>query len=106
MKSADPPADEELRLKSLKSLRILDTPPEERFERIVRMARRMFDVPTAFISLIDEDRQWFKASIGLDFTEISRDQSICTHAILDDETFINCRRRNGSSFHRRPAGPG
>jgi diguanylate cyclase (GGDEF)-like protein len=102
MKKADLPADEESRLKSLKSLGILDTPPEERFDRIVRMARRMFDVPTAFISFIDAERQWFKASAGMDFAEISRDQSICAHAILDDETFIIA---DAATDHRFTDGP-
>jgi diguanylate cyclase (GGDEF)-like protein len=91
-----------MRLKSLKSLRILDTPPEERFDRVVRMARRMFDVPVAFISFIDTDRQWFKASIGLDFNQISRDQSICAHAILDDKPFIIA---DAATDHRFTDGP-
>ena len=102
MKRPDIPADDELRLKSLRSLSILDTPPEERFDRIVRMARRMFDVPAAFISFIDADRQWFKASIGIDFNEISRDQSICAHAILGDEPFIIA---DAATDHRFTDGP-
>jgi GGDEF domain-containing protein len=88
MKKPEIPDDEELRLKSLRSLNILDTPPEERFDRIVRMARRMFDVPCAFISLIDADRQWFKASIGLEFDEILRDDAICAHTIVGNDTLI------------------
>jgi len=88
MKKPEIPADEALRLKSLKSLNILDTPPEERFDRIVRMARRMFDVPCAFISLIDSERQWFKASIGLDFDDIPRADAICAHAIAGDQILI------------------
>jgi diguanylate cyclase (GGDEF)-like protein len=88
MKKPKIPEDENMRLNSLKSLKILDTPPEERFDRLVRMACRMFDVPTAFISLIDADRQWFKASIGIDFNEIARDDAICGHAILDDATLV------------------
>ena len=88
MKKPAIPEDEDLRLKSLQSLNLLDTPPEERFDRIVRMARRMFNVPTAFISLIDSERQWFKASIGIDFDDIARDQSICAHAILGDKILV------------------
>ena len=102
MKKPGIPTDEEIRLKSLKSLRILDTPPEERFDRIVRMARRMFDVPAAFISFIDTDRQWFKASVGIDFSEISRNQSICAHAILGDEPFIIA---DAATDHRFTDGP-
>ncbi len=88
MKKPEIPENEDMRLKSLKSLNILDTPPEERFDRLVRMAGRMFNVPSAFISLIDADRQWFKASIGIDFDEIARENAICGHAILDDEILI------------------
>ena len=88
MKKAEIPEDEELRLNALQSLKILDTPPEERFDRIVRMARRMFDVPVAFISFIDIKRQWFKASVGIDFSEISRDHAICGHSLLSDDVFI------------------
>jgi len=78
------PVDEAARLRALRSLNILDTPAEQRFDRIVRMARRMFDVPVAFISFIDANRQWFKSSIGIDIAEIAREQSICAHTILGD----------------------
>src|SRR5210317_989846 len=102
MKRPEIPEDEEIRLKSLKSLNILDTPAEDRFDRIIRMTRRIFDVPAAFISFIDSDRQWFKASAGIDFAEISRDQSICAHAILDDEPFIIA---DAATDHRFTDGP-
>jgi len=88
MKKPVIPEDEDMRLKSLKSLNILDTPPEKRFDRLVRMACRMFNVPTAFISLIDADRQWFKASTGLDFDQLAREDAICAHAILNDDTLV------------------
>jgi len=61
MKPPPLPPDEPARLASLSALNILDTPMEERFERITRMARRSFNVPIATISLIDGDRQWFKS---------------------------------------------
>ena len=96
------PKDEETRLRSLQSLNILDTPPEERFDRIVRMARLMFDIPIAFISLIDSDRQWFKSSIGLDFDEMSRELSICGHAILSDEILVI---PDAEADHRFAGGP-
>ena len=57
------PSEEE-RVGALRELRILDTPPEDRFDRIVRLAQRLFDVPAAQINLIDRDRQWTKATVG------------------------------------------
>ena len=88
MKKPDTPKDEEARLKTLRSLNILDTSPEERFDRLTRMAKRMFSVPIALVSLVDEDRQWFKSCLGLDVSETSRDISFCGHTILGDEVFI------------------
>ena len=66
MKKPPKPLNEQTRLDTLKSLNILDSIPEERFDRITRLAKRIFNVPIALISLIDEDRQWFLSSIGLD----------------------------------------
>lgn len=88
MKKPDIPEDEHRRLKDLRSLGILDTPSEERFDRLTRMARRMFDVPIALVSLVDENRQWFKSCMGLDVRETPRDISFCGHAILGDDVFI------------------
>lgn len=76
---------EDLRLAALQSLNILDTPPEPAFERIVELARRLFGAPMVAVSLIDRDRQWFKARCGLDATETSRSVSFCTHAIREPE---------------------
>ena len=76
------PIDETERLKALYQLLILDTPPEERFDKIVAFAASEFDVPIALISLLDQDRQWFKAKVGLDACETGRDISFCGHAIL------------------------
>lgn len=59
-----PASDEAQRLEVLRSLHILDTPPEERFDRIVRLATRIFQTPSAYISFVEEDRQWFKARQG------------------------------------------
>jgi sigma-B regulation protein RsbU (phosphoserine phosphatase) len=69
------------RLADLRALEILDTPPEERFDRIVSLARRVFDVPIAYIALIDATRQWFKSKIGLKVIETGRDVSFCGHTI-------------------------
>ena len=75
------PIDEESRISSLVKLDVLDTPPEERFDRITRLAQRLFDVPIALISLVDKRRQWFKSKQGLVASETSRDVSFCAHAI-------------------------
>jgi GAF domain-containing protein len=88
MKEPKYPSDEDKRLTKLKSLNILDTLPEERFDRITRIAKRLFDVPIVLVSLIDEDRQWFKSCIGLDVSQTGRDISFCGHAINDTELFI------------------
>jgi diguanylate cyclase (GGDEF)-like protein len=88
MKIPHTPEDEEQRLNTLKSLNVLDTSPEERFDRLTRMAKRMFGVPIALVSLVDENRQWFKSCIGLSIKETSRDISFCGHAILGNEVFI------------------
>lgn len=82
------PADEQARLSQLRSLAILDTPPEERFDRVTRMARRLFDVPIVLVSLVDENRQWFKSCVGLDVTETDRRISFCGHAILNKKTLV------------------
>ncbi len=77
------PADEAQRLQALRELLILDTPPEERFDRITRFVAEELEMPTALISLIDAERQWFKARVGLPVCEIPRDLSFCSHAILE-----------------------
>ena len=77
MKVADIPPDEERRLETLRSLAILDTPPEERFDRLTRLARRLFRVPVSLVSLVDEDRQWFKSRVGVRASETPRDISFC-----------------------------
>lgn len=85
MRAPDKPAGEAERLAELRSLGLLDSEFEERFDRVTRLAQRLFDVPIAMVSLVDEDRQWFKSRQGLDATETSRDVSFCGHAILGDE---------------------
>ncbi len=82
------PVDELQRLEALERSGLLDGPPEERFDRLTRLARRLFDVPIALVSLVDANRQWFKSCLGLAVTETSRDVSFCGHAILSDGVFI------------------
>lgn len=89
MKKIDMPQDEQSRLQALRSLDILDTRPEERFDRLTRLAKRMFGVPIAAVNLVDENRVWLKSHIGLvDASETSRDISFCGHAFLSDGVFI------------------
>ncbi len=88
MKEPKTPLDETARLLSLHSLRILDTPSEERFDRITRMAKRMFGVEICLVSLVDSERQWFKSKQGLDVCETSRNISFCGHAIHDDAIMV------------------
>jgi diguanylate cyclase (GGDEF)-like protein len=87
MKVPETPRDEPRRLETLRSLGILDTGPEERFDRLTRMAKRMFDVPIALVSLVDENRQWFKSCFGLGVRETPREISFCGHAILGSGPF-------------------
>jgi GGDEF domain-containing protein len=88
MKAPKIPANEAQRLAALEALDILDTAPEERFDRITRIARRLFGVPIALVSLIDSDRQWFKSKQGLAATQTPRKVSFCGHAILGDRPFV------------------
>ncbi len=87
MLKPDKPADETKRLSTLRRLNILDTAPEERFDRLTRLAQRLFNVPIALVSLVDVNRQWFKSCQGLGVSETSRDISFCGHAILGDDIF-------------------
>lgn len=96
------PADEAKRLETLRAFDILDTPPEERFDRLTRLAKRLFGVPIALVSLVDADRQWFKSSVGLIAGETSRDVSFCGHAILGDDIFIVPDTLNDDRFHDNP----
>lgn len=82
------PQNEAERLHALRTLQILDTSHEERFDRVTRMAKRMFGVSISLVSLIDEDRQWFKSKQGLAVPETPREISFCGHAINQDGLFI------------------
>lgn len=88
MKTPDLPQNEQERLSTLKSLTILDSAPDERFDRLTRIAVKLFDVPVALVSIVDKNRQWFKSCQGLDITETPRDLSFCGHAILGEGAFV------------------
>jgi phosphoribosyl 1,2-cyclic phosphodiesterase len=80
--------NEEQRLAVLHDLKILDTPPEERFDRITRLAASIFNAPMALISLVDRERQWFKSTYGLDASETSRETSFCSHAVASQDVLV------------------
>ncbi len=96
------PDNESKRLASLQSLNILDTPFEERFDRITRFASQLFDVPIALVSLIDHDRQWFKSAQGLDVRETSRAISFCGHTILSRKIMSTADARVDERFFDNP----
>ncbi len=96
------PANEAVRLATLRSLNVLDTPPEERFDRLTRLAKRLFNVPIAVVSLVDANRQWFKSCQGLDATETSRDLSFCGHAICGDDILLIPDATQDPRFHDNP----
>lgn len=88
MLEAPIPGNEKERLTALKDLEILDTAPEERFDRITQIAQRLFNVPICTLSLIDSHREWFKSCQGLDDSEGLRAISFCGHAILEKNIFV------------------
>lgn len=88
MNKPDRPRNEQQRLATLRSLHLLDSSTEERFDRLTRLAMHVFDVPIALVSLVDGERQWFKSCQGLSVSETERDISFCGHAILGDEAFV------------------
>lgn len=81
------PANESSRLKALEMYNILDTEAEERFDRLTLIASTICETPIALVSLLDENRQWFKSRVGLDAEETPREISFCQHAIMGSSTF-------------------
>jgi formate hydrogenlyase transcriptional activator len=81
------PANEAERLNALRRYQILDTPPEPAFDRIAEIAATLFQVPMAIVSLVDEDRVWFKSHLGIDADHAARDAGLCSSAILSPGVF-------------------
>src|SRR5690242_4505087 len=82
------PVDEPQRLIALKRYDLLDTPPEQAFDRITRLAAAVLGMPISLITLLDETRQWFKSRHGLDAPWTSRDVAFCSYTILDIQPMV------------------
>ncbi len=96
------PENELQRLQALHERAILDTLPEERFDRLTRLARQLFGTQIALVSLVDAERQWFKSRQGLDACETGRDISFCGHAILGTDIFHIADARLDPRFAENP----
>jgi PAS domain S-box-containing protein len=96
------PANETERLAALHRYNILDTPPEVAFDRITALAARLFNLPIALVSLVDESRAWFKSCIGFDAREVPRDATLCSFAVLMDEPLIVPDTRTDDRFACNP----
>ncbi len=97
------PDHETDRVAALHELQVLDSPPEKDFDDIVALASTVCGVPMSLVSLVDTDRQWFKAKIGTDLTETSRDVSFCAHAILGRDLMVVPDARRDTRFSDNPA---
>jgi diguanylate cyclase len=93
------PPNEIARLQALHDLRVLDSPADERFDEIVRLAAQLCNAPMAAITLVDGDRQWTKARIGRHPHQTSRDAAFCAHTILDDEVMVVADTSVDDRFH-------
>ena len=96
------PEFEDERIAALKELEILDTPPDEKFDRITKIAQILFDVPIALVSLVDVNRQWFKSCVGLSVRETPRSMSFCSHAILEEDVMAIEDAKNDKRFADNP----
>ncbi|MEK9969095.1 MAG: GAF domain-containing protein [Ferrovibrio sp.] len=96
------PGNEPFRLAALHALPLLDTVAEPDFDAIVQLGRTLFNVPTCLVTMVDADRQWFKARSGLDATETPRSVSFCGHAILQEDVFVILDASQDERFHDNP----
>lgn len=102
MKKAPLPANEEDRIARLRSYDILDTLDEQEYDDIVQLVTQICGTSMANISFVDRDRQWFKAVVGLEDRETTRDVAFCAHTILDDEPLVVPDATQDERFHDNP----
>ena len=93
---------ERLRLTTLREYRIMDTPPEQAFDRVTKMVADLYGVPIALVSLVDDCRQWFKSAYGLDTTETPREMSFCQYVIADEQPVMVTDVLGDPRFHDNP----
>ncbi|WP_414542094.1 GAF domain-containing protein [Nostoc sp. CCY0012] len=98
------PANEGERLEALRRYNILDTPAEVAFDRITSLAARLFNMPMALVSLVDESRGWFKSSYGIDLREVQRDATICSLTLLSNEVLVIPDTRQDNRLACNPFG--
>jgi GAF domain-containing protein len=96
------PQNETERMRALRSYKILDTKPEERFDELTQLAAIICGVPISLITLIDADRQWFKSKVGLEISETPRAQAFCTHAIMQPQMFEVPDAAEDARFAKNP----
>src|SRR4051812_42439040 len=96
------PKAEAERLRVLRSYKILDSKPEERFDELTQLAAIICGVPISLITMLDVDRQWFKSRFGLDVQETPRAQAFCTHAIMQPEIFVVPDAAEDARFAENP----
>ena len=95
-------ADDEARLQALYDLDILDTPPDESFERITRLAKVVMNTPIVTIALVDRDRLWFKSCFGLGASQVERDISFCSRTIQHQVPLIICDAQQDPDYRENP----
>lgn len=96
------PKNEKRRLEVLWQYDVLDTAPEGVFDDLTELAALVCDAPIALISLVDEDRQWFKSRLGVEFSETARDISFCAHAIMQEDLFLVPDATQDPRFRNNP----
>ncbi|GLQ38808.1 hypothetical protein GCM10007908_24280 [Rhizobium albus] len=96
------PHDEEARLKALATMAVLNTPPDQAFDIILDLAKHLFQVPIALVSIVGRDKQIFKARLGLDVCETGRDISFCAHAIVQRDVLIITDASRDPRFSTNP----